>query len=112
MKTHDIVRITALAACAAVTGIIITFLVTHVGQDPLQFVHDVDDYQALLLQNPAALRVGLAFDNAFIVFYASMFVALGARLRELGRARARSSTWRPLVSSRWRSSTSSRTSTS
>src|SRR4051812_22394329 len=82
LETHVVVRVTALAACAAVIGIITTFFVTGVGQDPLQFVHPVDEYQRLLLANPAALRVGLAFDNAFIVFYGTMFVALAARLRE------------------------------
>lgn len=80
-------RTTAWLACAAVVGMIAIFFATGVGQDPLQFVHPSDEYGRLLLENPAALRACLALDNLFIVFYASMFVALAVVLDRAGSPR-------------------------
>jgi hypothetical protein len=80
-------RITATLACATVLGMIGIFFATGVGQDPLQFVHPSDEYQRLLLHNPAALRACLALDDAFIVFYTTVFVTLGAVLRARGAHR-------------------------
>ncbi|MFT3775844.1 MAG: hypothetical protein QM820_61655 [Minicystis sp.] len=81
-------RASAWLACAMVVGMIAIFLVTGVGQDPLQYVHPVDEYRRLLLQNPAALRACLGLDNAFIVFYATTFVSLAVLLRRAGAPRA------------------------
>ena len=87
LPIERIVRVSSWLACAAVVAMVGVFFATGVGQDPLQFVHAPEDYARLLLKNPPALRVCLAFDNAFIVFYASMFVALGMLLLRRGAPR-------------------------
>jgi len=88
LSMEKILRAAACLACAMVVGMITVFLTTGVGQDPLQFVHSSVEYGELLLRNPAALRVTLGLDNAFIVFYATTFLALGTRILRAGAARA------------------------
>lgn len=85
-------RISARLACAMVLGMIAIFFATGVGQDPLQFVHPVDEYRDLLLKNPAALRACIGLDNFFIVFYSTLFLTLGTLLWRRGAPR-------PLVAS-------------
>src|SRR5216683_249770 len=80
-------RACAGAACAMVVGMLAIYLVTGVGQDPLQFVRPPDEYALLLTKSPTALRACLAMDNLFIVFYSATFVALGAILHRAGAAR-------------------------
>lgn len=70
----------ALAAAGIVLGMIITFAVTGVGQDALQFFHPPAEYLAILLRKPAALRFTLGLDNLFITLYVSMFLCLWAAL--------------------------------
>jgi hypothetical protein len=81
------VRACAWLACAAVIGMIAIFFTTHVGQDPLQFVHSADEYRRILLSNPPALRACIALDDAFIVFYTATFVGLGVVLVRSGSTR-------------------------
>lgn len=81
-------RVSAWLACAMVVGMIAIFLLTGVGQDPLQFVHPVEEYGRILLRNPAALRACLALDNGFIVLYSTVFLTLGVILLRLGQSRA------------------------
>ena len=81
-------RVSAWLACAAVVGMISIFFVTGVGQDPLQFVHPVEEYTRILLKNPAALRACLGLDNGFIVLYSTVYVTLGCILLRLGANRA------------------------
>jgi hypothetical protein len=69
-------RFTALVAAACVVGMIAIFFVTGVGQDPLQFVHPPEEYGALLLSRPGALRATIGLDDAFIVAYATVYVLL------------------------------------
>jgi hypothetical protein len=83
-SVESILRSCALLACATVVGMIVIFFATGVGQDPLQFVHPPQEYLQLLTANPAALRATLALDNLFVVFYATMFLALGVVLRRRG----------------------------
>jgi len=80
LSLENIVRVSALAACALVVAMVSIFLSTGVGQDPLQFVHPPVEYARILLANPAALRATIALDNFFIVFYSTVFIALGALL--------------------------------
>jgi hypothetical protein len=80
-------RICAWLACATVLGMIAIFFTTGVGQDPLQFVHPVEEYARLLLKNPAALRACLGLDNFFIMFYSTVFVLLGLLLVRAGASR-------------------------
>jgi hypothetical protein len=71
-----------------VVGMIALFLITGVGQDPLQFVHPVSEYARLLLANPPALRATIGLDNLFIAFYATSFVGLAILLVRQGASRA------------------------
>jgi hypothetical protein len=87
LDMEKILRGTACLACACVLGLIGIALATGVGQDPLQFVHPPDAYTRILLDNPPALRACLALDNFFVVFYATMYVALGVLLMRHGAAR-------------------------
>lgn len=64
----------AWLAAASVVGMIALFFATGVGQDPLQFVHAPDDYRAILLKNPQALRATIGLDNLFIVLYSTVFL--------------------------------------
>lgn len=83
IPTERILKAAAWLAAASVVGMISIFFATGVGQDPLQFVHAPDDYRAILLQNPQALRATLGLDNLFIVLYSTVFlcqaVLLGKR---------------------------------
>src|SRR5262249_53766469 len=78
---------TAIGACGLVCAMVAIFVATGVGQDPLQFVHPPDEYFHLLLANPPALRATIALDNAFLVLYTTMFVALASLLIEHGTSR-------------------------
>jgi hypothetical protein len=80
-------RFTALAAAACVIGMIAIFFTTGVGQDPLQYVHPPDEYAALLLARPAALRAVIGLDDAFIVAYGAMYVLLARELLARGADR-------------------------
>lgn len=71
----------AFAASAAVAGLFVLYVATGIGQDSLQVVSTSADYAAILLQDPAALKVVLGLDNLFILFYLPMFVVLGAVLQ-------------------------------
>lgn len=88
LSLEKTVRSSAWLACAMVVGMIAIFFATGVGQDPLQFVHPPEEYARLLLKNPTALAACLALDNAFIVFYSTLFVALGILLVRGGSVRA------------------------
>jgi len=76
VSLESTLRSTASLAIATVLGMVAIFVLTGVGQDPLQFIHSPADYGALLLKQPTALRACLALDNLFIVFYETTFVTL------------------------------------
>jgi hypothetical protein len=80
-------RISAWLGSATVLGMTVIFLTTGVGQDPLQFVHPVEEYAGFLLKNPTALRAGIGLDNFFIVFYTTVFIVLGALILRAGSPR-------------------------
>jgi hypothetical protein len=82
-----VVRVAALAGCAMVSAMLVVFVARGVGQDPLQFVHPPDVYAAILGRDPGWLRLVIGLDNAFIAFYATMFVALGPLLVARGAPR-------------------------
>jgi hypothetical protein len=62
-------RLWAMLAGALVLGMLAIFVVTGIGQDPLQYVHPAAEYRELLLRNPSMLRVAIGLDNLFIVAY-------------------------------------------
>ena len=70
----------ALAAALVVLAMFVTFVLTGIGQDPLQYMHTPAEYAAILLKNPPVLRLAIGLDNVFIVLYSSMFLVLGATL--------------------------------
>ncbi len=76
LSVESALRTVAILGVGAVAAMITIFACTKIGQEPLQSVHGVDDYRRLLLQSPSVLRAVFAFDNAFIVFYSSVFVLL------------------------------------
>lgn len=82
------VVVAALLAVACVVGMLAIFVVTGVGQDPLQFIHPADEYARILVARPAALRACLGLDNLFIVFYTTVFAALALLLVGAGAPRA------------------------
>jgi hypothetical protein len=82
-----LIRRSALAASVLVLAMVLVFLFTGIGQDPLQFVHPVAQYTELLLRDPPILRLAIGLDNAFVLAYATMFLALGARLWREGAPR-------------------------
>ena len=63
------------------------FLVTGIGQDPLQFVHPAGEYTTLLLRNPTVLRAVIGLDDLFLVVYSAVFVLLALVLWEHRAAR-------------------------
>lgn len=71
-----LLRACSLGAAALVLAMLVLFIVTGIGQDPLQYVHPVAEYNALLLGSPALLRTAVGLDNAFIVLYGAVFVLL------------------------------------
>jgi hypothetical protein len=77
---ESLLRFSALAACAMVAALLALFAIRGIGQDPLQFVHAPAEYVALLLRDPAGLRAVLGIDNAFIMFYTTMYVVLALLL--------------------------------
>jgi hypothetical protein len=84
---ENALRTTALAGAACVVGMIAIFFATGVGQDPLQFVHSPEEYAALLLARPAALRATIGLDDLFIVAYGATFVLLARELLLRGAPR-------------------------
>lgn len=75
----------AFAAALVVLAMFATFVLTGIGQDPLQFVHSPHEYLAILLRNPPVLRLAIGLDNLFIMLYSSMFLALGSSLWRTAR---------------------------
>jgi hypothetical protein len=78
----------ALASAAVVLAMFGTFLLTGIGQDPLQYIHTPPEYTAILLKKPPVLRLAIGLDNLFIVLYSSMFLTLGASLWRRGGSKA------------------------
>ena len=78
----------ALAAAATVLLMLGIFVALGIGQDPLQYMHGVQDYTAILLKNPPALRAAIGLDNLFIVLYSAMFLTLGITLWQRVGSRA------------------------
>ena len=70
----------ARAAAMVVLMMVGLFIVTGIGQDPLQYLHTQQDYGAILLKNPPVLRGAIGLDNLFIVLYSTMFLTLGVTL--------------------------------
>ena len=83
-----LLRLCALVAIILVLGMLGAFLVTGIGQDPLQFVRQPEEYAAILLRDPPMLKLVIGLDNAFILFYGTMFLALGVLLLRQGASRA------------------------
>jgi hypothetical protein len=82
-----LIRICALMGSVLVVGMVLTFLVYGIGQDPLQFMHTPAEYSQILLRNPQILKVAIGMDNAFILFYSCMFLALAVCLWREGAPR-------------------------
>lgn len=78
----------ALAAALAVLAMFTIFLVTGIGQDPLQFVHSPQEYLAILLRNPPVLRFTIGLDNLFIMLYCAMFLTMGISLWQVAQSKA------------------------
>src|SRR5262245_37502118 len=76
VSTHTMIRWSALAACLTVAVMLGLYLVTGIGQDPLQYVHPAAEYQRILLADPPLLRLAIGLDNLFIAFYAAAFAGL------------------------------------
>lgn len=79
-RRYSAVTSLALFAAATVAGMFLTFIITGIGQDALQFLRVPQEYLAILLRNPPVLRFTLGLDNLFIVLYVSMFLSVGAAL--------------------------------
>lgn len=75
-----LVRQLALAAAALVLAMFGIYLISGIGQDPLQFVHPPQEYLAILQRNPPMLKLAIGLDNLFIVLYSSLFLMVAASL--------------------------------
>src|SRR5262245_54630584 len=84
MSFERIVRISGLLSYGAIAALTLIFAFTGAGQDSLQFIQPPEQYAAHLLAHPTAMRAVLVIDNWFIVFYVTMFLALGVVMRRLG----------------------------
>lgn len=82
VSLEAMLRVCARGGAVAVVAMFALFLLTGVGQDPLQYVHPSEEYGRLLLRSPAVLRAAIGLDDAFIVFYTAAFVALAGLLWE------------------------------
>jgi hypothetical protein len=81
-----LIKSNALIAIFLVIGMLGIFIVKGIGQDPLQYIHSVSDYQNILTRDPNTLKLAVGLDNVFILFYSTMFLALGlvlSRLKQL-----------------------------
>lgn len=87
MSLPVFLRNTAVAAAACVLVMLMIFLITGVGQDPLQSLHPPEAYAALLLRDPPVLRAVLAVDNIFVALYVSTFITAGLILVQGGASR-------------------------
>ena len=85
---HEMASRSALASAVVVALMFGIFALTGIGQDPLQYMHPVPEYTAILLRNPPVLRAAIGLDNLFIVLYSTMFLGLGAVLWQRARLRA------------------------
>lgn len=81
------ITLSAALAMSAIVALLLMFLLAGIGQDPLQFAQSPEVYAGILSRNPPLLRLVIGLDNAFIVFYWTMFAALGTRLAKDGAAR-------------------------
>lgn len=72
-----LVKNNAIIAAVLVLAMLGIFILTGIGQDPLQYVHSTIEYKEILLHNPSVLRLAIGLDNAFILFYVTLFLALG-----------------------------------
>jgi hypothetical protein len=88
VQLPHLIRASAWTGAALVLAMISMFFVFGVGQDPLQFFHPPEEYAALLLKNPAALRAVITLDDCFIVAFSVMFIGTFARLMQIGAPRA------------------------
>ncbi len=70
----------ALLAGALVLCMLAIYVVTGIGQDPLQYVRPAVDYESVLLRNPPVLRAAIGLDNLFAVAYSAVFVLWGSLL--------------------------------
>jgi hypothetical protein len=70
----------ALVAAALMLVMILIYVFTGIGQEPLQRFQAPDKYVQTLLQNPSTLKAVIGFDNAFVLFYGTCFLLLGVRL--------------------------------
>jgi hypothetical protein len=69
------------SAAAALAAIIAVTVATGVSQETFESVHSPAEYAALLRAGAGPLRLILAFDAAFIVFYTGFFAVLASLLR-------------------------------
>ena len=79
-----VIKNNAVIAAVLIFGMLLIFLLTGIGQDPLQYVHSISNYRDILLHNPGTLKFAIGLDNAFILFYLTIFLALGLMISKLG----------------------------
>lgn len=87
MTPNRLIVMSAQAAAALVLAMFLTFAVTGIGQDPLQYVHPPAEYLQILLRNPPVLKASIGLDNGFIATYSTMFLVILAALWPTSRTR-------------------------
>jgi hypothetical protein len=87
VRPTELVQLCAVLASIMVLLMFAIFATTGIGQDPLQYVHPVDEYARILLRDPPVLKLVIGLDNLFIVFYSTLFLALGSLLWSSDRPR-------------------------
>ncbi len=84
MPLHGMTSRLAFTEAVLVLLMLGLFITMGIGQDPLQYIHTPQDYAAILLKNPPALRAAIGLDNLFIVMYSAMFLSMGTTLWKEG----------------------------
>ena len=82
-ENNSLTKIIVLSGFGATICVLIMFaifLFTKIGQDPLQYVHGIQEYKAILENSPNILRATIGIDNVFIVLYSTLFVCVGSLL--------------------------------
>ena len=77
--------ILATLAASTVAAMVLAILYSHSSQDFFQAAHSIEAASAHLATPlvPLGLRLNLGLDNLFMIFYATFFIVLTVRLREI-----------------------------
>lgn len=74
---NSIIQFASIGAVLCVIAMFSIYLQTGVGEDPLQYIHKLDEYRNILLSKSEVLRATIGLDNIFIICYTAVFLSVG-----------------------------------